>query len=105
MVEMNDLIKIKNLFLVSNNENRNLIDIPDLQFDNNSISIDGPTSLAEYDNFEKRFNSYGWNYIQIDGHNEKKIFKAFEFGNKINFSDVSVPYFKGAPVSVYYGSV
>ena len=30
MVEMNDLIKIKNLFLVSNKENRNLIDIPNL---------------------------------------------------------------------------
>ena len=39
MVEMNDFIIIKNLFLVSNNENRNLIDIPDLQFDNNSISV------------------------------------------------------------------
>ena len=39
MVEMNDFIIIKNLFLVSNNENRNLIDIPDLQFNNNSISV------------------------------------------------------------------
>ena len=39
MVEMNDLIKIKNLFLVSNTENRNLIDISDLQFDNYSISV------------------------------------------------------------------
>ena len=39
MVEMNDLIKIKNLFLVSNRENRNLIDISNLQFDNNSISV------------------------------------------------------------------
>ena len=39
MVEMNDLIKIKNLFLVSNKENRNLIDISDLQFDNSSISV------------------------------------------------------------------
>ena len=47
-------------------------------FDNNSISIDGPTSLAESDNFEKRFNGYGWNYIQIDGHNEKQIFKALK---------------------------
>ena len=36
---MNDLIKMKNLFLVSNKENRNLIDIPDLQFDNNSILV------------------------------------------------------------------
>ena len=47
-------------------------------FDNNSISIDGPTSLAESDNFEKRFNGYGWNYMQIDGHNEKQIFKALK---------------------------
>ena len=39
MVEMNELIKIKNLFLVSNIENRNLIDISNLQFDNNSISV------------------------------------------------------------------
>ena len=39
MVEMNDLIKIKNLFLVSNKENRNLINISVLQFDNSSISV------------------------------------------------------------------
>ena len=32
-------------------------------FDNNSISIDGPTSLAVSDNFKKRFESYGWDYI------------------------------------------
>ena len=45
-------------------------------FDNNSISIDGPTSLAVSDNFKKRFESYGWEYILINGHNEKEIFKA-----------------------------
>ena len=47
-------------------------------FDNNSISIDGPTSLAVSDNFKKRFESYGWNYISIDGHNEKEIFYALK---------------------------
>jgi transketolase len=47
-------------------------------FDNNSISIDGPTNLAVSDNFKKRFESYGWNYIFIDGHNEKEIFKALK---------------------------
>jgi transketolase len=47
-------------------------------FDNNSISIDGPTKLAVSDNFKKRFNSYGWDYIEIDGHNEKQIFKAIK---------------------------
>ena len=45
-------------------------------FDNNSISIDGPTNLAVSDNFKKRFESYGWEYILINGHNEKEIFKA-----------------------------
>ncbi len=47
-------------------------------FDNNSISIDGPTSLAVSDNFKKRFQSYGWDYILVDGHNPKKIFKALK---------------------------
>jgi len=47
-------------------------------FDNNSISIDGPTSLAVSDNYKKRFESYGWNYVVINGHNEKEIFKALK---------------------------
>ena len=47
-------------------------------FDNNSISIDGPTNLAVSDNFKKRFEGYGWNYILIDGHNKKEIFKALK---------------------------
>ena len=51
-------------------------------FDNNSISIDGPTSLAVSDNFKKRFNSYGWDFIEIDGHNEKQIIKALKKAQK-----------------------
>ena len=47
-------------------------------FDNNSISIDGPTSLAVSDNFKKRFESYGWDYILINGHDEKEIFKSLK---------------------------
>jgi len=47
-------------------------------FDNNSISIDGPTSLTVSDNFKKRFESYGWNYVLIDGHNEKEILYALK---------------------------
>jgi transketolase len=53
---------------------RNLV----MLFDNNSISIDGPTNLTVSDNFKKRFESYGWDYILIDGHNEKEIFKALK---------------------------
>jgi len=47
-------------------------------FDNNSISIDGPTNLSVSDNFKKRFESYGWDYILIDGHNEKQISRALK---------------------------
>ncbi len=51
-------------------------------FDNNSISIDGPTNLAVSDNFKKRFEGYGWDYISINGHNEKEIFKALKKAQK-----------------------
>ncbi len=53
-----------------------------LLFDNNSISIDGPTSLAVSDNHEKRFKSYGWNYLKINGHNYKEIVKALKKAQK-----------------------
>ena len=60
-------LKLKNLILL---------------FDNNSISIDGPTSLAVSDNHEKRFKSYGWDYIKINGHNFKEISKALKKAQK-----------------------
>ena len=60
-------LKLKNLILL---------------FDDNSISIDGPTSLAVSDNHEKRFKSYGWDFIKINGHNQKEIFKALKKAQK-----------------------
>ena len=60
-------LKLKNLILL---------------FDNNSISIDGPTSLTVSDNYEKRFKSYGWDYLKIDGHNYKEIIKALKKAQK-----------------------
>jgi len=56
-------LKLKNLILL---------------FDNNSISIDGPTNLAVSDNHKKRFNSYGWDFVEINGHKDKEIFKALK---------------------------
>ncbi len=53
-------------------------------FDNNKISIDGPTSLSVSDNYKKRFESYGWNFIEVDGHNEKQISKAISKASKAN---------------------
>ncbi len=47
-------------------------------FDNNKISIDGSTDLAVSDNYKKRFESYGWSFQEINGHNEKQISKAIK---------------------------
>ena len=47
-------------------------------FDNNKISIDGPTSLSVSDNYKKRFESYGWNFIEVNGHNHKQISNAIK---------------------------
>ena len=53
-------------------------------FDNNKISIDGSTSLSVSDNYKKRFESYGWNFLEINGHNEKQISKAITKASKSN---------------------
>ena len=47
-------------------------------FDNNKISIDGPTSLTVSDNYKKRFESYGWSFQEINGHDEKEISRAIK---------------------------
>ena len=51
-------------------------------FDNNKISIDGSTSLSVSDNYKKRFESYGWNFLEINGHNEKQISSAIRKASK-----------------------
>jgi transketolase len=45
-------------------------------FDDNGISIDGPTSLAISDDHCKRFEAQGWNSLRIDGHNAAAIREA-----------------------------
>ena len=51
-------------------------------FDNNKISIDGSTSLSVSDDYKKRFESYGWSFLEVNGHNEKQISKAITKASK-----------------------
>jgi len=47
-------------------------------FDNNKISIDGSTDLTVSDDYKKRFESYGWSFQEVNGHNEKEISKTIK---------------------------
>ena len=51
-------------------------------FDDNSISIDGPTSLAVSDEQVKRFSASGWATKQIDGHDPAAIAGAIEWARR-----------------------
>jgi len=51
-------------------------------FDDNNISIDGPTSLSTSDDTKMRILSYNWNYIKIDGHNHSEIRRSIDRAKK-----------------------
>jgi transketolase len=47
-------------------------------FDDNGISIDGPTSLAVSEDTLARFRAYGWNTDAVDGHDASAIRAALQ---------------------------
>ena len=47
-------------------------------WDDNSISIDGPTSLATSTDQMARFAASGWHTIRVDGHDPEAVNKALE---------------------------
>ena len=51
-------------------------------FDDNAISIDGPTKLSVSEDHIKRFESYGWDTISIDGHDHNQISTAIKTAKK-----------------------
>jgi len=51
-------------------------------FDDNKISIDGPTSLTITEDTLKRFEASGWHTQAIDGHNHSEISKALASAKK-----------------------
>ncbi|MBB4196432.1 transketolase [Rhodoblastus sphagnicola] len=53
-----------------------------LLWDDNSISIDGATSLSTSMDQLKRFEAAGWNTVRVDGHNEAELTAAIENARK-----------------------
>jgi transketolase len=51
-------------------------------FDDNQVSIDGPTALAVSDDQVKRFAAAGWATRQIDGHDAQAIAGAIEWARR-----------------------
>ncbi|MEM7071567.1 MAG: transketolase, partial [Pseudomonadota bacterium] len=45
-------------------------------FDDNGITIDGPTKLTTSEDVEARFAAYGWHVCSIDGHDSREITQA-----------------------------
>ena len=45
-------------------------------YDDNSISIDGDTSLSVSDDALERFESYGWSAVRVDGHDPEDVSAA-----------------------------
>ena len=45
-------------------------------FDDNHVSIDGPTDLAVSDDVLRRFDAYGWDVSRVDGHDPEAIAEA-----------------------------
>lgn len=51
-------------------------------WDDNKISIDGPTDLSFTDDTPARFRAYGWDVQSVDGHDVDAVAKAVEAAQK-----------------------
>ena len=52
-------------------------------FDDNGISIDGPTSLSTSEDHKKRFAAAGWHVLAVDGHDPDAVVKAIRKAQKV----------------------
>ncbi|RNF40552.1 transketolase [Planococcus salinus] len=71
-------------------------------YDSNDISLDGDLGKSFSENVQKRFESYGWNYLRVDDGNElddlsEKIAKAKESADKPTLIEVKTIIGYGAP--------
>ena len=69
-------------------------------WDDNSISIDGPTSLSVSDDQVARFAASGWNTARVDGHDTKAISAALAKAK----ADGSKPWLIACKTIIGYGA-
>ncbi len=69
-------------------------------WDDNAISIDGPTSLSVSDDQVKRFEASGWNTLRVDGHDPKAISAALAKAR----ADSSKPWLIACKTVIGYGA-
>ena len=69
-------------------------------FDDNGISIDGPTSLTVTDDQVARFKASGWNAVAIDGHDPAAISAALATAR----ADSSKPWLIACKTTIGYGA-
>ncbi len=51
-------------------------------YDRNQVQISGPTSRSDSTDISKLFDGFGWQVLEIDGHDHQKIREAIESGRK-----------------------
>ena len=60
-------------------------------YDDNRISIDGPTSLSFSEDVAGRFKSYGWQVLQVDGHDMTAISNSIKSAHsKLNAPSIII---------------
>lgn len=69
-------------------------------WDDNGISIDGPTDLSMSDDVLARFRSYGWATDSVDGHDAAAVEKALEAAK----ADQSRPTLISCKTTIGYGA-
>ncbi len=71
-------------------------------YDSNDISLDGDLGMSFSENIQKRFESYGWNYLRVDDGNKiedlsEKITQAKQSADKPTLIEIKTVIGYGAP--------
>lgn len=69
-------------------------------YDDNGISIDGPTALSFSENVLARFTAYGWQAMCVDGHNPEEVESAIRTAH----ADPERPTLIACKTHIGYGS-